>query len=97
MSITLLLIFNVSVNKIIKSLGQKVTETNTSRIKLINETFKGFDIIKLFNKNETFKFQFDQMTKKVTNAAFKHLFYLKLPKSIFELVIFIIVFVIPCS
>ncbi|MBC91770.1 MAG: hypothetical protein CMC67_06580 [Flavobacteriaceae bacterium] len=93
MSITLLLIFNVSVNKIIKSLGQKVTETNTSRIKLINETFKGFDIIKLFNKNETFKFQFDQMTKKVTNAAFKHLFYLKLPKSIFELVIFIIVFV----
>ena len=93
MSIILLLIFNVSVNKVIKSLGQKVTETNTARIKLINETFKGFDIIKLFNKNETFKLQFDQMTKKVTNASFKHLFYLKLPKSIFELVIFIIVFV----
>ena len=92
LSFTLLLIFNLSINKIIKGLGEKVTETNTSRIKLINETFKAFDIIKLFNKNKTFKFQFDQMTEKVTNAAFKNLFYLKLPKSIFELIIFLVVF-----
>ena len=32
------------------------------------------------------------MSKKVTDAAFKNLFYLKLPKSIFELVIFFVVF-----
>ena len=91
-AIIILLLFNLSINKIIKALGKKVTENNTSRIKLINETFRAFDIIKLFNKAQVFKFQFDQMTKKVTDASFKHLFYLKLPKSIFELVIFVVVF-----
>lgn len=92
MSIILLLGFTLSVNKIVKGLGKNLAEANTSRIKLINETFRGFDIIKLFNKNETFKLQFDNMSKKVTDAAFKNLFYLKLPKSIFELVIFFVVF-----
>ena len=92
MSIILLLGFTLSVNKIVKGLGKDLAEANTSRIKLINETFRGFDIIKLFNKNETFKLQFDNMSKKVTDAAFKNLFYLKLPKSIFELVIFFVVF-----
>ena len=92
MSIILLLSFTLSVNKIVKRLGKDLAEANTSRIKLINETFRGFDIIKLFNKNETFRLQFDNMSKKVTDAAFKNLFYLKLPKSIFELVIFFVVF-----
>jgi ABC-type bacteriocin/lantibiotic exporter with double-glycine peptidase domain len=92
MSTILLLSFNLSINKIIKGLGKKLTETNTSRIKLINETFKAFDVIKLFNKNQIFKFQFEKMTQNVSDAAFKNLFYLKLPKSIFELSIFIIVF-----
>jgi ATP-binding cassette subfamily B protein len=32
------------------------------------------------------------MTQKVSDAAFKNLFYLKLPKSIFELVIFLVIF-----
>ena len=92
MSTILLLSFNLSVNKIIKGLGKKLTETNTSRIKLINETFRAFDVIKLFNKTQIFKFQFEKMTQKVSDAAFKNLFYLKLPKSIFELAIFVIVF-----
>ena len=52
MSTILLLSFNLSVNKIIKGLGKKLTETNTSRIKLINETFRAFDVIKLFNKTQ---------------------------------------------
>ena len=92
MSILLLLSFNFSVNKIVKKLGNDIAEANTSRIKLISDTFRGLDIIKLFNKNQTFKLEFDIMSKKVSNAAFKNLFYLKLPKSIFELVIFLIIF-----
>ena len=92
MSIALLLSFNISVNKIVKKLGNDLAEANTSRIKLISDTFRGLDIIKLFNKNQTFKLQFDIMSKKVSDAAFKNLFYLKLPKSIFELVIFLIIF-----
>jgi len=91
-STIILLLFHFSVNKIVKALGKKVTENNTSRIKLINETFRAFDVIKLFNKAQVFKSQFDQMTQKVTDASYKHLFYLKLPKSIFELAIFVIVF-----
>jgi ATP-binding cassette subfamily B protein len=92
MSIILLLSFNISVNKIVKKLGEDLAEANTSRIKLISETFKGLDIIKLFNKNEIFRIQFEKMTQKVSDAAFKNLFYLKLPKSIFELVIFLVIF-----
>tara|TARA_B100001758_G_C18392936_1_gene604059 strand:- start:95 stop:1633 length:1539 start_codon:yes stop_codon:yes gene_type:complete len=92
MSIILLISFTFSVNKIVKRLGKKITEANTSRIKLISETFKGFDIVKLFNKNQTFIIQFDRITQKISDAAYKNLFYLKLPKSIFELAIFIVVF-----
>lgn len=92
MSIILLLSFNFSVNKIVKGLGKEITEASTSRIKLISETFKGFDIIKLFNKNQAFIMKFNTITQKISNAAFKNLFYLKLPKSIFELAIFIVIF-----
>ena len=92
MSVILLLSFNLSVNKIVKRLGKDISEANTKRIKLISETFRGFDIVKLFNKNQTFKLQFDKITQKISTAAYKNLFYLKLPKSIFELSIFLIVF-----
>lgn len=92
MSVILLISFTFSVNKIVKRLGKKITEANTARIKLISETFKGFDIVKLFNKNQTFIIQFDRITQKISDAAYKNLFYLKLPKSIFELAIFIVIF-----
>ena len=88
----LLFSFNISINKIVQRLGKKLTNHNTSRIKLISDTFKGFDIIKLFNRKETFTNKFDNLSRNLTDTAFKNLFYLKLPKSIFELVIFIIVF-----
>tara|TARA_B100000575_G_C23143700_1_gene666780 strand:- start:19611 stop:21308 length:1698 start_codon:yes stop_codon:yes gene_type:complete len=93
LSLILLIAFNYSVNKIVKKLGRQLTDSNTSRIKLINDSFKGFDIIKLFQKGNTFIEMFKIMTKSLTDAAFKNLFYLKLPKSIFELMIFIVVFI----
>ena len=92
MSIILLLSFNISVNKIVTKLGKDLTKANTARIKLITDTFKGLDIIKLFNKNEIFRIEFEKMTQKVSDVAFKNLFYLKLPKSIFELFIFLVIF-----
>lgn len=93
LSLILLIAFNYSVNKIVKKLGRQLTDSNTSRIKLINDSFRGFDIIKLFQKGNTFIEMFKIMTKSLTDAAFKNLFYLKLPKSIFELMIFIVVFI----
>ena len=93
LSLILLIAFNYSVNKIVKKLGRQLTDSNTSRIKLINDSFKGFDIIKLFQKGNTFIEMFKIMTKSLTDAAFRNLFYLKLPKSVFELMIFIVVFV----
>tara|TARA_A100001015_G_scaffold103885_1_gene115332 strand:- start:772 stop:2469 length:1698 start_codon:yes stop_codon:yes gene_type:complete len=93
LSLILLIAFNYSVNKIVKKLGRQLTDSNTSRIKLINDSFKGFDIIKLFQKGNTFIEMFKIMTKSLTDAAFRNLFYLKLPKSVFELMIFIVVFI----
>ena len=93
-SFILLILFNISINKIIKKLGQEVTKTNTSRIKLVNETYRGFDTVKLLNKQLNFSRKFEEITGKLTDVAFKNIFFLKLPKSIFELIIFILVFVL---
>lgn len=93
----LLFSFNISINKTVQRLGKKLTDYNTLRIKLITDTFRGFDIIKLFNKKETFTNKFAYLSRNLTDTAFKNLFYLKLPKSIFELVIFIIVFLMIIS
>ena len=93
----LLFSFNISINKIVQQLGEKLTDYNTLRIKLIKDTFRGFDIIKLFDKKETFTNKFDYLSRNLTDTAFKNLFYLKLPKSIFELAIFIIVFLMIIS
>lgn len=93
MSILLLFSFNISINKIVQRLGKNFAESNTSRIQLISDTFKGFDIIKLFDKKKFFILKFDGLSKNLTDTAFKNLFFLKLPKSIFELIIFIVVFI----
>lgn len=93
-SFILLILFNISINKIIKKLGHEVTKTNTSRIKLVNETYRGFDTVKLLNKQLNFSRKFEEITGKLTDVAFKNIFFLKLPKSIFELIIFILVFVL---
>ncbi len=93
-SVILLISFNLSINKIIKRLGYDITKSNTARIKLVNESYKGFDTIKLLNKQSSFIEKFEEVTKNLTDVAFKNLFYLKLPKSIFELIIFVLVFIL---
>ncbi|MDC6466070.1 ABC transporter ATP-binding protein [Flavobacteriaceae bacterium] len=93
-SIILLLVFNFLINKTVKKLGQEVTTSNTARIKLVNETYKAFDTIKLLNKQASFSSKFEKITNTLTDVAFKNIFFLKLPKSIFELIIFILVFIL---
>ena len=93
-SIILLLVFNFLINKTVKKLGQEVTTSNTARIKLVNETYKAFDTIKLLNKKASFSIKFEKITNTLTDLAFKNIFFLKLPKSIFELFIFILVFIL---
>ncbi len=93
-SFIILILFNISINKIIKKLGHELTKTNTSRIKLVNETYRGFDTVKLLNKQLNFTRKFEEITGRLTDVAFKNIFFLKLPKSIFELIIFILVFVL---
>lgn len=91
-SIIILFAFTSSVNTTIKNLGKKINESNSKRIKIITETFRGFDFIKLMNKKSVFEKKFQNLTKEVSHNAFKFLFFAKLPKSIFEISIFLILF-----
>ena len=92
--VSLLLIFYFSklITSRLQRLGKEVTENNTKRIKLINESFRSFDIIKMFNFQERFKQVYNEYTDKISYSGFKSQFYAKLPKSIFELFIFLFLF-----
>ncbi len=92
--VSLLLIFYFSklVTSRLQRLGKEVTENNTKRIKIINESFRSFDIIKMFNFQERFKQVYNEYADNISNSGFKSQFYAKLPKSIFELFIFLFLF-----
>ncbi len=92
--VSLLLIFYFSklITLRLQRLGKEVTENNTKRIKIINESFRSFDIIKMFNFQERFKQVYNEYTDNISNSGFKSQFYAKLPKSIFELFIFLFLF-----
>ena len=92
--VSLLLIFYFSklITSRLQRLGKEVTENNTKRIKIINESFRSFDIIKMFNFQERFKQVYNEYTDKISYSGFKSQFYAKLPKSIFELFIFLFLF-----
>ena len=80
--VSLLLIFYFSklITSRLQRLGKEVTENNTKRIKLINESFRSFDIIKMFNFQERFKQVYNEYTDKISYSGFKSQFYAKLPK-----------------
>lgn len=91
-SIIMLLIFSLRINKIMKKLGVIINSFNTARIKSINESFRSFDIIKLHKKTLNFENKYKFQTDKITDAGFKSIFYMKIPKSIYEFVIFTLLF-----
>jgi len=75
-----------------KKLGVIINSFNTARIKSINESFRSFDIIKLHKKTLNFENKYKFQTDKITDAGFKSIFYMKIPKSIYEFVIFTLLF-----
>ena len=93
-SFFILYFYSINVNSKMKELGKHITESNSKRIKIITETFSAFDFIKLSNKKEVFLKKFIELTKEISNSAFKHLFIVKLPKSIFEIIIFLSLFLV---
>ena len=92
--VSLLLIFSFSkyISSRIHSLGKIVADNSNNRIKNITEAYRSFDLIKMYNFQSSFIDRYKSYTEKITDGSFKFMFYAKLPKSIFELFIFLLLF-----
>ena len=93
-SLTLIVVFSTLISSKIKLLGVDITSNNNNRIKNISETFKSFDLIKMYNSQEVFVEKYKNYTYRINNAAASYNFLVKLPKSIFELFIFVFLFLL---
>lgn len=93
-SLTLIVVFSTFISSKIKLLGVDITSNNNNRIKNISETFKSFDLIKMYNSQEVFMEKYKNYTYRINNAAASYNFLVKLPKSIFELFIFVFLFLL---
>jgi len=91
-SILLIFYFSKFISSKVQSLGKIVALNNNNRIKNITEAYRSFDLIKMYNFQESFIEVYKQHTKRITDAGFLNMFYAKLPKSIFELFIFLFLF-----
>ena len=91
---SIILIFNFStiISNTIRVLGKKYAENNNHRIKSISEVFKSFDLIKIYNSQKLFIDNYKIFTHNINNSGARYNFFAKLPKSIFELFIFIFLF-----
>ena len=91
-SVLLILIFSTSVSNNVRNFGIEYAKNNNYRIKNISETFRAFDLIKMYNSQFSFVNNYKTFTKKINRAGARYNFFAKLPKSIFELFIFIFLF-----
>lgn len=91
-SLLLIFFFSKGITSRIQTLSKIVTTNNTNRLRTINESFRSFDVIKMFNFQQRFKDVYMNYTDRITDSGFKNMFLAKLPKSIFELSIFIFLF-----
>jgi len=94
LSIILILAFSFYFNNKVKRLGGVFVSSDTNRIKNINESFKSFDFIKLNFKENIFIDLYSNYTDKLTQSGFKNIFFLKLPKIIYEFFIFLFLFIL---
>ena len=92
--VSILLIFSFSefISSRIHSLGKLVADNSNGRIKNITEAYRSFDLIKMYNFQYSFIDRYKKHTDKITDGSFKFMFYSKLPKSIFELFVFLFLF-----
>ena len=93
-SIILIIAFSLYFNNKVKRLGDTFVSSDTKRIKNINESFKSFDFIKLHFKEKIFIDIYSKHTDKLTKSGFKNIFFLKLPKIIYEFFIFLFLFIL---
>ncbi len=91
-SIILVSLFSSSISNKIRNLGFEITKNNNDRIKNISETFKSFDLIKIYNSQILVIDNYKNYTKNINSAGARYNFLVKLPKNIFELFIFIFLF-----
>lgn len=93
-SLILIIAFSLYFNNKVKRLGETFVVSDTSRIKNINESFKSFDFIKLHFKENIFIDLYSDYTDRLTQSGFKNIFFLKLPKIIYEFFIFLFLFIL---
>ena len=93
-STILIIAFSIYFNNKVKRLGDTFVSSDTRRIKNINESFKSFDFIKLHFKEKIFIDLYSNHTDKLTRSGFKNIFFLKLPKIIYEFFIFLFLFIL---
>lgn len=91
-SLMLVLYFSYVISNKVRSLGKTLALNNNNRIKSISEVFKSFDLIKIYNSQSFFVSNYKNFTNHINNSAAVYNFYVKLPKSIFELFIFLFLF-----
>ena len=91
-SIILIFYFSSVISNRIRILGKTYAENNNHRIKSISEVFKSFDLIKIYNSQKSFISKYKIFTNNINKAGALYNFFAKLPKSIFELFIFLFLF-----
>ncbi len=91
-SMILVLYFSAVISNRVRTLGKTLALNNNNRIKSISEVFKSFDLIKIYNSQKLFISNYKNFTKHINKSGAVYNFYVKLPKSIFELFIFLFLF-----
>ena len=91
-SMILVLYFSAVISNRVRSLGKTLALNNNNRIKSISEVFKSFDLIKIYNSQKLFISNYKNFTNHINKSGAVYNFYVKLPKSIFELFIFLFLF-----
>jgi len=93
-SFMLIALFSKFISSKVRTLGKVVAKNNNERIKNISEAYRSFDLIKIYNFQDSFLNIYKKHTRIITNSGSLNMFYAKLPKNIFELFIFTFLFLV---
>lgn len=73
-----------SINLKIKKWGNLIKNSNTKRIKIIQDTFSLIDLIKIYSNSSYFTNEYNSESDQITKTQVKYTFTQKLPKNLFE-------------
>lgn len=79
----IVLLYN-SINLKIKKWGNLIKNSNTKRIKIIQDTFSLIDLIKIYSNSSYFTNEYNSESNQITSTQVKYTFTQKLPKNLFE-------------